>query len=118
MNAALAQKALIVYDLLLKTYGERPLKPRREPMHELISTMLSHRTNNANEAEAYRRMWERFGYAGRGCQNRHAGAAVLFQQARDSCRYARPPHQRAFGADRGKNVRRSRAPHFAGTAAR
>lgn len=61
MNAALAQKALIVYDLLLKTYGERPLKPRREPMHELISTMLSHRTNNANEAEAYRRMWERFG---------------------------------------------------------
>jgi endonuclease-3 len=54
-------KALEVYDLLLQTYGERPLKPRREPMHELISTMLSHRTTQANEALAYKRMWDRFG---------------------------------------------------------
>jgi endonuclease-3 len=54
-------KALQVYTLLIKTYGELPLKPRREPLHELISTMLSHRTTEANEALAYKRMWERFG---------------------------------------------------------
>jgi endonuclease-3 len=30
-------------------------------MHELISTMLSHRTSQANEAKAFDRMWERFG---------------------------------------------------------
>ena len=57
----LSAKALEVYAILIKTYGERPLKPRREPMHELISTMLSHRTTQANEALAYQRMWDRFG---------------------------------------------------------
>lgn len=57
----LRQKALDVYQLLLATYGEQPLVPRREPMHELISTMLSHRTTDANERKAYDRMWERFG---------------------------------------------------------
>jgi endonuclease-3 len=30
-------------------------------MHELISTMLSHRTTQKNEDLAFRRMWERFG---------------------------------------------------------
>jgi endonuclease-3 len=54
-------KALVVYNLLIETYGELELKPRRDPMHELISTMLSHRTTEANEALAYQRMWERFG---------------------------------------------------------
>lgn len=58
---ALSAKALEVYEILLKTYGERPLKPRREPMHELISTMLSHRTTQNNEALAFQRMWDRFG---------------------------------------------------------
>ncbi|MBC7813899.1 MAG: endonuclease III, partial [Burkholderiales bacterium] len=29
-------------------------------MHELISTILSQRTNHRNESAAYRRMWERF----------------------------------------------------------
>jgi len=50
-----------VYRRLLRTYGEHPLEPRREPMHELISTMLSHRTTHDNEETAYRRMRERFG---------------------------------------------------------
>jgi endonuclease-3 len=54
-------KLLEVYDILIKTYGERPLVPRREPMHELISTMLSHRTTQKNEALAYERMMDRFG---------------------------------------------------------
>lgn len=58
---ALRAKAMTVYALLTERYGERPLKARREPMHELISTILSQRTTNANEALAYQRMWERFG---------------------------------------------------------
>lgn len=57
----LRQKAMVVYERLLITYGERPLKPRREPMHELISTILSHRTSEANEKLAYDNMWARFG---------------------------------------------------------
>ena len=40
----LEEKALEVYCILLSTYGERDLIPRREPMHELVSTILSQRT--------------------------------------------------------------------------
>ncbi len=54
-------KAQQVYDLLLERYGAQPLVPRRQPMHELISTILSHRTTQHNEALAYDRMWQRFG---------------------------------------------------------
>jgi endonuclease-3 len=50
-----------VYHVLIATYGERPLVPRRDPMHELISTMLSHRTTAASEKQAYETMWARFG---------------------------------------------------------
>jgi endonuclease-3 len=57
----LEEKALEVYRILLETYGERDLVPRREPMHELVSTILSQRTTQRNEELAYRRMWERFG---------------------------------------------------------
>jgi endonuclease III len=57
----LKTKAWTVYQTLLGMYGEHPLNPRREPMHELISTMLSHRTTAANEKTAYTRMRERFG---------------------------------------------------------
>lgn len=60
-QAELSAKALRTHELLVERYGARALVPRREPMHELISTMLSHRTNHANEEAAYRRMWERFG---------------------------------------------------------
>ncbi len=58
---ALSAKILIVYRRLIALHGERPLVPRREPMHELISTILSHRTTEQNEALAYQRMWKRFG---------------------------------------------------------
>ncbi|RJF73730.1 endonuclease III [Deinococcus cavernae] len=34
-------------------YGERVLEPRRDPMHELISTILSGRTTHADEEAAY-----------------------------------------------------------------
>ncbi len=57
----LRAKAWEMYERLLATYGHQPLVPRREPMHELISTILSHRTTGANESRAYHRMRERFG---------------------------------------------------------
>src|SRR5262245_51882012 len=60
-ESLLAAKALEVYKRLLKTHGEIPLVPRREPMHELISTMLSHRTTQKNEAIAFDQMWKRYG---------------------------------------------------------
>ncbi len=60
-NAALQAKTMLVYERLVALHGERPLKPRREPMHELISTMLSHRTTQQNEAVAYEEMRRRFG---------------------------------------------------------
>lgn len=47
--------------LLNEFYGLLDLrKPRRDAMHELISTMLSHRTTHANEEKAYYRMRELF----------------------------------------------------------
>lgn len=60
-NESLAAKALTIHERLYKAYGWHELRPRRTPMHELTSTMLSHRTTQANEALAYQRMWERFG---------------------------------------------------------
>lgn len=60
-NSTPEVKANITYKVLTALHGERPLVPRREPMHELISTMLSHRTTQANEAAAFQSMWERFG---------------------------------------------------------
>ena len=61
LQEALTAKAHDVYTLLVEKYGAQPLVPRRKPMHELISTMLSHRTTQKNEAIAYQRMWDRFG---------------------------------------------------------
>jgi len=57
----LRAKTNTVYERLVKLYGERPLVPRRDPMHELISTILSHRTTQQNEDKAYKNMWQRFG---------------------------------------------------------
>ena len=50
-----------MYERLLARYGHQPNVPRREPMHELISTILSHRTTGRNEDLAYQRMIERWG---------------------------------------------------------
>ena len=59
-DGSLRQRALEAHQRLIEAYGERPRTPRREPMHELVSTMLSHRTTEADEARAYTRMRERF----------------------------------------------------------
>ncbi len=57
----LTEKAEIVYQRLIKLHGELERVPRREPMHELISTLLSHRTTEAQEALAFDAMMQRFG---------------------------------------------------------
>ncbi|ARS37880.1 endonuclease III domain-containing protein [Pontibacter actiniarum] len=55
------EKALLTHELLNQAYERLKLESRREPMHELISTMLSHRTNHKDEEKAYYTMLERFG---------------------------------------------------------
>lgn len=62
MNAqAHETRAMLIHRLLGEVYGIRPWAPRRAPLHELISTMLSHRTTEANEAKAFGQLWEQFG---------------------------------------------------------
>lgn len=53
--------AWTMYERLLERYGHNPNIPRREPMHELISTILSQRTTGHNEEVAYQEMIRRFG---------------------------------------------------------
>ena len=60
-HAAGDTRAMLIYRLLGEAYGIRPWVPRREPLHELISTMLSHRTTGANEAKAFTQLWSKFG---------------------------------------------------------
>ncbi len=57
----LKAKAWQLYERLLEAYGHNPNIPRRDPMHELISTILSQRTTWQNEDQAYRQMMNRFG---------------------------------------------------------
>jgi endonuclease-3 len=61
MSSDLKATAETMYTRLLTTYGHQPNVPRREPMHELISTILSHRTTGRNEDLAYERMIKRWG---------------------------------------------------------
>ncbi|GAB3258693.1 endonuclease III [Larkinella harenae] len=55
------QKTVLVHELLNQHYGIQEIYARLDPMHELIATVLSHRTTHANEVTAFRRMRERFG---------------------------------------------------------
>jgi endonuclease III len=59
-HEALAAKAVAVCGRLVAAYGELRALPRRESLHELVATMLSHRTTQRSEALAYERMWRRF----------------------------------------------------------
>jgi endonuclease III len=61
-SGTIQAKALEIYPILIQTYGERQLRPpRRDPMTELVMTILSGRTTAANEKLAFTRMWERYG---------------------------------------------------------
>ena len=48
------------HEQLNEAYGVQAIYGRADPMHELIGTILSHRTTHANEVTAYSTMRERF----------------------------------------------------------
>lgn len=50
-----------ILDELEKLYGAQPLKPCSDNLRELVVTILSHRTNKADETRGFEQMWERFG---------------------------------------------------------
>ncbi len=56
----LKAKTLEAHARLNAQYGVQEIYGRADPMHELIGTILSHRTTHANEVTAYRTMRERF----------------------------------------------------------
>lgn len=56
-----SDKTQQTHERLNRSYKRLEIDSRRSPMHELISTMLSHRTNHADETKAYKTMLERFG---------------------------------------------------------
>jgi endonuclease-3 len=60
-DAELVDLTWFVYEQLGTVFGINPWQPRRTPMHELISTILSHRTTEAKEEQAFMQLWERFG---------------------------------------------------------
>ena len=51
-----AELLLWMHERVTAEYGPRPLAPRREAMHELISTILSQRTDWRNEEIAYQEL--------------------------------------------------------------
>lgn len=56
----LSAKALLVHELLLKHYGEPPLRRPLDPLSELILTILSQNTADVNSGRAYRALRDRF----------------------------------------------------------
>ena len=56
----LVTKTRDAHERLNDHYGIQAIYGRADPMHELVGTILSHRTTHANEVTAYRTMRERF----------------------------------------------------------
>jgi len=59
----LAARALTIHRLLIGHYGDRPWRPRLDPLSELVVTILSQNTNDVNRDRAWQRLQERFGRA-------------------------------------------------------
>ncbi|MGF7214156.1 endonuclease-3 [Spirosoma lacussanchae] len=53
-------KTLDAHQRLNEFYGVQAIYGRADPMHELVGTILSHRTTHHNEVVAYRTLRERF----------------------------------------------------------
>lgn len=82
------EKILETHRILTDFYGRLKLEPRREPLRELISTMLSHRTNHKNEEAAYFKMLETFG-------DWEGVLKANFEELADSLKTAQFPGQKA-----------------------
>ncbi|MEA3345104.1 MAG: endonuclease III [Chloroflexota bacterium] len=63
MNDRTAQ-ALTIHRLLIEQYGDHPWHPQRDPLSELIVTILSQNTNDVNRDRAWQRLRERFSASG------------------------------------------------------
>ena len=59
-NHPAAAKALAVTERLTAVYGPRTLRPGRDPLDELVLTILSQNTSDINSGRAYRTLRERF----------------------------------------------------------
>lgn len=59
-DSSLTARIHDAHERLNKLYGIQPIEGYSDPMHELIGTILSHRTTHAAEVTAYRTMRERF----------------------------------------------------------
>lgn len=59
-SADIMMKTLEAHERLNQAYGLQDIEGYSDPMHELIGTILSHRTTHANESAAYRAMRQRF----------------------------------------------------------
>ena len=58
---ALQERLLAVHDALCRAHGcPIPWFSEKDPLSELVSALLSHRTKNADSARAYRQLRERF----------------------------------------------------------
>lgn len=55
-----ATKTLTAHHRLTELYGTQAIQGYSDPMHELVGTILSHRTTHTNEVTAYRTMRDRF----------------------------------------------------------
>ncbi|WP_080056784.1 endonuclease III domain-containing protein [Spirosoma aerolatum] len=60
LSSESASKTWIAHERLTLAYGTQAIQGYSDPMHELIGTILSHRTTHANEVLAYRTLRERF----------------------------------------------------------
>ena len=60
IDETLRAKALGIYQLLRARYGEPALKERRDPLSELVMTILSQNTNDMNSGRAFEALRERF----------------------------------------------------------
>lgn len=53
-------KTLLAHELLAAHYGPRPWRGRRDPLDELVMTILSQNTSDRNSGRAYRALRQRF----------------------------------------------------------
>jgi endonuclease-3 len=60
VSEATRDKALEIYDLLVETYGEKPQRKHREPVEELVLTILSQNTSDVNSGRAFENLQEAF----------------------------------------------------------
>jgi len=60
INPSLFEKAQSIYNILIESYGLPRWRNRLSPMDELISTILSQNTNDANRDTAFKRLKEKF----------------------------------------------------------